>query len=380
MAGLLGKMASMLGRGGGAAGMDRRPDEPLRVGYVLWDYPTLSQSFVHSEIKWLVGHGVDVVVYHKAKPDKEAVLDYKVDSFIIKGVGDLLALVRKHGRHLLHSHFAYPTATLFTWPVAEAAGIPFTLMPHAVDIFQYENMKKNRLGEMARSAWCKAVFALGPFHRDFFISQGVPPEKIIIKPNSLEPRWFEEGFEVADRPIRRAVFIGRFVEKKGVPDIIAVARRVTDLDVTFDIYGYGPLAARITEEAKTARNVNLKIGGMPNDECRRVMKGADLFFLPCVRAGDGDMDGLPTVFMEAAAMGVPVLTSNLSSIPALVKDGETGFVCAPGDLDCYEARIRGLAGRSLKELEPMLLAARTRLVDDFHPDAVHKRLLDSWLS
>jgi glycosyltransferase involved in cell wall biosynthesis len=185
---------------------------------------------------------------------------------------------------------------------------------------------------------------------------------------------------VADRPIKNAVYVGRLVEKKGVSDIIAVAKRVADTDFTFDIYGYGPLTDRIRDEAKGAGNVRLHEGGVPNEEVKRIIKASGLFFIPCVRAKNGDMDGLPTVLMEAVAMGVPCLTTNISSIPVLVEDGVTGFVCEPGDIGCFEARIRALAGRSMKDIEPVLRAARARLDREFHPEIIHNRLLDRWLN
>jgi len=359
-----------------------RPEkgEALRVGYVLWDYPTLSQSFVHSEIKWLIGRGVDVQVYYKGPPDKAAVLDYKVESFLFKDADALLGLVRKNRRHLLHSHFAYPTATRFTWPVAEAAGLPFTVMPHALDIFQYENMKQNRLGEMAQSPCCKAFFAYGPFHRDFFVEQGVPADKVIIKPQSFHSSTTDEGFRISERPIRKVVFVGRFVEKKGLTDLVATAKRLTDLDLSFDVYGYGPVEQEVTKAAEGVPNVRVHIGGLPYEEYMRVVGEADLFFIPCVRARNGDMDGLPTVIMESADCGLPVLTTSLSSIPLLMEDGVTGFVCAPGDIDCFEEKLRWLAGKSPSEFKDILVAARRRVREKCDPDVVNRRLLDTWLS
>ena len=48
--------------------------------------------------------------------------------------------------------------------------------------------------------------------------------------------------------------------------------------------------------------------------------------MPCRQEPNGDMDGIPTVFMEAMATGRPVISSALSGIPELVRDGETGLV------------------------------------------------------
>src|SRR5262249_5360396 len=52
--------------------------------------------------------------------------------------------------------------------------------------------------------------------------------------------------------------------------------------------------------------------------------------MPCRRDRTGDMDGIPTVFMEAMATGRPVVSCPVSGVPELVRDGETGFL-APSD-------------------------------------------------
>ena len=77
----------------------------------------------------------------------------------------------------------------------------------------------------------------------------------------------------------------------------------------------------------------------------------------------GDMDGIPVVFMEAMAAGLPVVGSRLSGIPELVEDRVTGYLTEPGDqaglaealgqlADNGELRARmGRAGRRKVEAE-----------------------------
>jgi glycosyltransferase involved in cell wall biosynthesis len=51
--------------------------------------------------------------------------------------------------------------------------------------------------------------------------------------------------------------------------------------------------------------------------------------LPCQRAPDGDLDGVPVALMEALAAGRPVITTPVSGIPELV-DEEVGWLVPPG--------------------------------------------------
>ena len=58
---------------------------------------------------------------------------------------------------------------------------------------------------------------------------------------------------------------------------------------------------------------------------------ADAFCLPCRILEDGDRDGIPNVLAEAMAAGAPVVTTPISGIPEIVRDGETGLLVEPDD-------------------------------------------------
>jgi len=56
-------------------------------------------------------------------------------------------------------------------------------------------------------------------------------------------------------------------------------------------------------------------------------------------ARNGYMDGIPVALMEAMASGVPVIASQLSGIPELVRDGETGLLVSAGQAEALQAAI-----------------------------------------
>ena len=72
-------------------------------------------------------------------------------------------------------------------------------------------------------------------------------------------------------------------------------------------------------------------------------------------------DGLPTVLIEAMALGVPVVSTPVTGVPELVRDGETGRLVAPNNPvelahaiaivldDPAHAREMAAAGRALVE-------------------------------
>lgn len=312
----------------------------LRIGYVVWDWPAMSQTFVVNEVRCLVDRGIDVKVYYYTSPDKSYGIDFDVDQYLIENVDQLVSLLKEHRRNSLHSPFAYPATTLLTWPAAEKVNIPFTFMPGGVDISHFENRKRNKVAEVAQSRCCAGVITLGSYHRDLLLSSGVPSNKIIMErqavglPEFLPREWSK------DRPIS-IVSVGRFVEKKGFKYLIEAARLIPDATVT--IYGYGPEEQSLKDLAHEigATNVSIEPGPNTSSALHAIYYAADLFALPCVEAKNGDMDGLPTVLLEAMAAGVPVLSSRIANIPDLISDGVTGYLAAPNNpSDIAEAVVR----------------------------------------
>jgi glycosyltransferase involved in cell wall biosynthesis len=319
------------------------PKKRMRIGYFLWHFPVPSETFVLNELRDFLRLGHDVLVFCKESPHKEFEPDFPVKWQRVRTPDDLAAKIRESDREIMHSHFVYPTVTEFLWPACEAVAVPFTFIAHGQDIFRYENSEKNRLGDIARSPLCRNVFAPGNFHREFFIKSGVPEEKIVVNPQSI---LFEayEAQPIAprlERP-RMSVFgIHRFVEKKGLHDAIRAVQRLAPLGISLHLYGYGPLEQSYRELVDELGLQNVFFPGPIRDRNHMiaVFREHDVFLCPAIRAENGDMDGVPTILLEAMASHVPVVASRISSIPELVFDGGTGYLAEPGDVDSLTETI-----------------------------------------
>ena len=145
---------------------------------------------------------------------------------------------------------------------------------------------------------------------------------------------------------------------KGHEYFIEAARHIANRrdDVTFVIVGEGPeeqpIRKRIEERGLTRR---VRMLGF-RDDLLNVFRSLDVFAIPSVEG-----DTIPQVLMQALAMGIPVVSTTVGSIPDVVLEGETGFVVPPRDahaladrivrlLDDKDLRSRlGVNGRSLVE-------------------------------
>jgi glycosyltransferase involved in cell wall biosynthesis len=97
------------------------------------------------------------------------------------------------------------------------------------------------------------------------------------------------------------------------------------------------------------------------------MQVASVLAAPCIVGNDGNRDGMPTVLLEAMALGAPCVATAVTGIPEIVIDGRTGLIIPQRDPPALAAAIRRLLN------EPSLCArlaerARTLIERQFDID------------
>jgi glycosyltransferase involved in cell wall biosynthesis len=90
----------------------------------------------------------------------------------------------------------------------------------------------------------------------------------------------------------------------------------------------------------------------------RLVQDAAVLAAPCVVGADGNRDGLPTVLLEAMALGTPCVSTDVTGIPEVIRDGETGLMVPQRDPSALAAAI----GLLLEEPD-----LRVRLADMARP-------------
>src|SRR5688500_5602362 len=155
--------------------------------------------------------------------------------------------------------------------------------------------------------------ALTEFARRKFVEGGLPAEKIIVKPNFVDP---DPG--VGSGGGGYVLFVGRLTEEKGVGTLLQAWETLAG-QVPLKICGDGPLRPRVeSAAARTELNVQY-LGRRPLDEVQLLMGESALLIFPSTW-----YEGLPRTIVESFAKGTPVLASDLGSMTELVADGRTG--------------------------------------------------------
>ncbi len=262
-------------------------------------------------------------------------------------------------RHI-HAHLAGTTTTV-AWLLAVITGRSYSFAISVEDIFGDEILA---LG--LKIAEAEFVIADTEYTRRWLMSRHrlVAEGKLHLLYNGIDPREFDP----IDRPPGRPpviMSVGELVEKKGFSYLLQAASIVQSRDAEFRlvIVGDGPMREDLM---RTAAGLQLRervefVGQLPPQQVRRLYQEADVFVLASVVAADGDRDGLPTVLLEALAMGIPTVASNISAIPELIEHQKTGLLAQPGDardladkleMALYDEELRGrvaLLGRQKVE-------------------------------
>jgi colanic acid/amylovoran biosynthesis glycosyltransferase len=189
----------------------------------------------------------------------------------------------------------------------------------------------------------------------------------------------EAGSAETDGPAR-IVSVGRLVEKKGFPELLAACALLRERGSHFhcDIIGAGPLEATLQtqiEESGLGDLVTLH-GAQPQDVVRNFLSRARAFALAARQEGDGGSDNLPTVIMEAMAYGLPVVSTRIAGIPEMVDPGETGALVSARDVPSFaEALATYLRDRNLAREHGRSGQARCRQKFDVRRSAAELAVL-----
>lgn len=349
----------------------------LNIAYVLNSFPNLSETFIVNEVKWLVENGYSVKVFMKKDAVKLVEIDFEVDIIKFDSLKHLEDLLVENKIDIMHTHYAFPICNNITYPIAEKLCIPFTFFAHAFDIFtEKKNDALNNIAEVSRSKYCKAIFTLSEYHKNYLIEHNVPESKIVITKQAT-------GYEIADiKPksgkIKRIISISRFVEKKGLDVLIDAAKMLEGEDFVFEIYGFGQLQSDLQKQIDDLECTNISIKGeLKPSEVKDVLLNADLLASPVKIAENGDRDGFPTVIFEAMANGLPVVTTKVSAIPEIISDYDNGFIIEPENPQLLADKIIEISKLSNEKLFEIRKKAQEDVKNISSVDKTMNRYLDT---
>ncbi len=388
------------------------------IGYILKGYPRISETFISNEIYLLEQLGFSLHLFSMREPRESfthesvnqirAAADY-LPSTLLKPLPRLLyhnfklarqrpeayseafrlmitrfrrkkkvatikhllqagylvhALLPGTGVRHLHAHFAHSPTSVALF-AHKLCNLPFSFSAHAKDIYTSD---QRQLQE--KIALAKFVVTCTEYNRRFLQELASDGPSIHRVYHGIDAGLFSGQSESRKpSPPYRILSIARLVEKKGLPTVFRALRNLLDqgYSLHYTLIGDGEERRSILNQL---HNLGLEtictwLGTQPHHRVIDEYRKADLFVLGCEVASNGDRDGIPNVFLESMAMGVPVLATRVSAIPELVEDGRTGLLVDPGEHEeMAQCMVKLLGDEELRHR--IIAAARRRVREEFN--------------
>lgn len=198
---------------------------------------------------------------------------------------------------------------------------------------------------LPRALLCQGITWQRFYEQEF----GIPPERCPIVENGTAPEdYLEIGGRRSEKgaiQVTTLVYAGWIERRKGIFDALNAMDRLVSQGITrvrLVVLGEGgdlDEARRLVASRQLSEFVEFA-GWVSGEEKRDRLAGADIFLLP------SHGEGLPNAMIEAMALGLPVVVTQVGSIPDVIEHGVNGILVPPENPEALSAALRVLVGDS----------------------------------
>ncbi len=283
------------------------------------------------------------------------------------------------GYDLVHAHWVVPNGVVAGLARVD---VPLAVGLHGSDVFMAEKplfrpwvrMALNRASLLTGCSpeLVDRVCRLGfDRSRSEVIPYGVDVE--LFKPDPERRQIWRQKLGLSPDAVV-ALGVGRMVTKKGFHGLIPLLGDLLDEFPDFHLVLAGG-GDRLEEFRRSSAGLSDRVhfpGIVLRDTLPDLYRAADLFVLPAVHDGKGNVDGLPNVILEGMASALPIVASGISGIPLAVSDGEQGLLVEEENDEQLSEALRRLL-ESPSERARMGAAARMKATEELTWSAVARR-------
>jgi colanic acid/amylovoran biosynthesis glycosyltransferase len=270
----------------------------------------------------------------------------------------------------VHAHFATNSATV-AMLCRELGGPPFSFVAHGIDAFeqagQLEIREKLHSAAMAMAVSEHGAEALRRTSHSGDVGK-IHLVRCILPDDLLDQDPEPPG------PEPRLVFVGRLAEEKNPRVLVRAAADLIDdfPDLRLTIVGDGPLRGALASDidALGVRD-HVRLAGWCDGPAVREELRASRALVLCSR-----FEGLPTVILEAYALGRPVIATSVAAVPELVRPGTSGWLIEPDSFEPLVAAMREALLATPTRLAELASEGRRAVAADHRGSVVGRRLAE----
>lgn len=191
---------------------------------------------------------------------------------------------------------------------------------------------------------------------------------------SQRPEVLELAQGIRKEDVFTFLFVGRIVRDKGINELCRAMDRLSGVaPIRLILIGpseddLDPISQAATKIIENNAEI-VYVGEKYGDELLAYYAAADCFVLPSYR------EGFPNTVLEAGAMGLPSIVTDINGSREIIVEGENGFIVTPRDEEAlFQAMLEMI--RNKKNREYMAGKARGMIASRYEQSFVQKCLLD----
>ena len=337
----------------------------MRILVVTNDYPPRIggiQYYVERLVDGLAAAGDEVVVYASSYDgDREwdasrpyTVVRARTRTLLSTPVvlARVLDLVRTHRSEVVVFGATMPLALL--GPLVRArTGVPYVALTHGLEVSAVR-MPGGALPLRAVGARAGAVTFVSNWCQDLLQPAFGDGPRYELLPPAVDPEVFHPGVDGSVVRARHGiegaplvVCVSRLVERKGQDRLIAALDAVVERvpDVRLMVVGDGPHRAALEQQAVEAGHADRVVftGPVAESELAAHYAAGDVFAMPCrERRGGLEVEAFGIVFIQAQAVGRPVVAGAIGGVPDALVPDRTGVLVDGTDTAAVADAVAGL--------------------------------------
>ncbi|HET55211.1 MAG TPA: colanic acid biosynthesis glycosyltransferase WcaL [Ignavibacteria bacterium] len=241
-------------------------------------------------------------------------------------------VILKNKTDRIHAHFAN-NAALKGYLFSKFTNMPFSCTGHGSELLLYP---EPYLKELITNA--KPFITISNYNKKRLIEKyNLSSDQIVVNYCGIDTDYFKKP-EKREKPDYFSILSVTALKKvKGVTYLIEACRLLKEQYISFtcQIIGggseYDSLFNLIQESG--IEDCTTLLGIKTQSEIREYLSISDVFVLPSIS------EGIPVAVMEAMAMEVPVIASNITGLPEIIEDGISGYLVPPKDPQALAGKI-----------------------------------------
>ena len=248
----------------------------------------------------------------------------------------------------------YGIAGVHVLPVCKSLNIPLVVHFHGFDATQKKVL--DNYGDAYKRLFRDAagIIAVSTDMKNKLVSLGAPEEKIALIPYGIDLKKFNPSYQKNQRAFFLAV--GRFIAKKSPQSTIQAFAKAMKSEKEAKLVMIGQKSGLYEDCVNLVQGLHMEndvlfTGVKMPGEIVQYMQDANVFVQHSVTAANGDMEGTPNTVLEAAACGLPVVSTKHGGIKEAVIDGTTGFLVDEHDTETMAKYMRQLVEQPILAIE-----------------------------